>query len=122
SHSRDFEIVGIVEDAKYQEARQPAYATFFLPFLQVVRPQEPGTQHAIDGSNFMQSIELLVAGHPGDLESMVRRTLSDTDPNLTVLDTMSLREQASRNFNQDRLRARLTALLAGLALHLPRVG
>src|SRR5437879_3883327 len=34
SHSGDFEIVGIVEDAEYQETRGPAYATFFLPLLQ----------------------------------------------------------------------------------------
>ena len=34
SHSSDYEIVGIVEDAKYQDTRGPAYATFFLPLLQ----------------------------------------------------------------------------------------
>ena len=30
----DFEIVGVVEDTKYQDAREPAYPTFFMPFLQ----------------------------------------------------------------------------------------
>lgn len=31
---REFEIVGVVGDAKYQDAKVPAYRTFFLPFLQ----------------------------------------------------------------------------------------
>ena len=39
-HSGDYEIVGIVEDAKYQDTRGPAYPTFFLPLLQV-HPGEP---------------------------------------------------------------------------------
>ena len=39
-HSGDFEIVGIVEDAKYQDTRGPAYPTFFWPLLQVP-PGEP---------------------------------------------------------------------------------
>src|SRR5439155_484139 len=34
SHSGDYEVVGVVEDAKYQDTRGPAYATVFLPLLQ----------------------------------------------------------------------------------------
>ena len=46
SHSGDYEIVGIVEDAKYQDTRGPAYATFFLPLL-----QPPRGESARDGSS-----------------------------------------------------------------------
>ena len=42
THSGDFEIVGIVEDTKYQDARGPAYPTYFLPFLQMTKdPSNP---------------------------------------------------------------------------------
>jgi hypothetical protein len=34
SHSGDYEIVGVVEDAKYQNARVPAYPTAFMSLLQ----------------------------------------------------------------------------------------
>lgn len=122
THSRDYEIVGVVEDSKYQDARQPAYATFFLPFLQQIPREDESSQNAIDGSNYLHDIELLVAGRPQNLESQVRRALADIDPNLTVLSMTSFDEQLARNFNQDRLLARLTALFGFLALALASVG
>jgi predicted permease len=118
-HRGDFEIVGIVEDTKYQDAREPAYETFFLPFLQLTK--DPKLSFMI-GSHYMQDIELHVAGKPETLELAVRRTLADIDPNLTVLDIMSLSEQVDRNFNQDRLIARLTQLFGLLALMLACIG
>ena len=119
SHKNDFEIVGIVEDTKYQDAREPAYATFFLPFLQV--PKDPKLSFMI-GSHYIQDIELHVAGKPEYLETAVRHTLGDIDPNLTVLEVVTLGEQLNRNFNQDRLIARLTELFGLLALILASVG
>ena len=110
-HSGDYEIVGIVEDAKYQNAREPAYPTAFLPLL--VTPSEAADIH---------DIELRVAGKPENLERAVRRAVSDIDPNLTVLDMMSFAEQVARNFNQDRLIARLTEFFGLLALVLACVG
>ncbi|HEV2118384.1 MAG TPA: FtsX-like permease family protein, partial [Terriglobales bacterium] len=122
THSRDYEIVGVVEDTKYQDARLPAYATFFLPFLQQIPREDQSAQNAIDGSNYLHDIELLVAGRPQNLESQVRRALAEIDPNLTVLSMTSFDEQVARNFNQDRLLARLTALFGFLALVLASVG
>ena len=119
SHSGDFEIVGVVEDAKYQDARQPPYATFFMPFLQVSK--DPKMDFMI-GSHYIGDIELRVAGNPENLNAAVRRTLAGIDPNLTVLDLVSMPEQVTRNFNQDRLIARLTELFGGLALILACVG
>ena len=119
SNSGDLEIVGIVEDAKYSDAREPAYPTFFMPFLQMAK--DPKLSFMV-GSHFMGDIELRVAGKPENLEYAVRRALADIDPNLTVLDIMSLTEQVDRNFNQDRLIARLTELFGLLALVLACVG
>jgi macrolide transport system ATP-binding/permease protein len=119
SNSGDIEIVGIVEDAKYQDAREPAYPTFFMPFLQMAK--DPKLSFMV-GSHFMGDIELRVAGKPENLEPAVHRALADIDPNLTVLDLMSLSEQVDRNFNQDRLIARLTQLFGLLALVLACVG
>jgi predicted permease len=113
SHSGDYEIVGVVEDAKYQDTRGPAYATFFLPLLQT----PSGELHGWVGA-----IELHVAGRPENLEPAVRTALADIDPNLTVLDMMSFGEQVARNFNQERMIARLTELFGLLALVLACVG
>src|SRR5439155_5686045 len=114
SHSGDYEIVGIVEDARYQDTRGPAYATFFLPLLQT-----PTGEHL---SGWVSAIELHVAGTPENIESAVRKALGDVDPNLPVLNMMSFEEQVARNFNQERLIARLTELFGALALILACVG
>jgi predicted permease len=119
SHAGDFEIVGIVEDTKYQDARDSAYPTFFMPFLQMSKDPK---QAFMLGSHYLHDIELRVAGKPENLAAAVRQTLADIDPNLTVLDMMTLSEQVTRNFNQDRLIARLTELFGLLALVLACVG
>ena len=115
----DFEIVGITEDAKYQDAREPAYPTCFLPFLQMAK--DPKLAFML-GSHYIGDIELRVAGKPQNLEANVRRTLAGIDPNLNVFDVIGLSEQVARNFNQDRLIARLTELFGFLALILACVG
>jgi ABC-type antimicrobial peptide transport system permease subunit len=74
------------------------------------------------GSHYIGDIELRVAGNPENLNTAVRRTLAGIDPNLTILDFMTMNEQATRNFNRDRLIARLTELFGGLALILACVG
>jgi len=114
SHNGDYEIVGIVEDAKYQDTRGPAYATFFLPLLQ--------TPSGDQLRGWVGAIELRVAGKPENLEPAVRKILADVDPNLTVLKMVSFGEQVARNFNQERLIARLTELFGLLALILACVG
>jgi ABC-type antimicrobial peptide transport system permease subunit len=48
--------------------------------------------------------------------------LADIDPNLTVLNMVSFGEQVARNFNQERLIARLAELFGALALILACVG
>ncbi len=115
----EFEIVGVVEDAKYMDARGPAYPTFFLPFLQTAKDPK---LFWLESSQYIGDIELRVAGRPEDLNAEVRRTLADIDPNLTVLDMKSLSEQVAQNFNEDRLVARLTELFGALALVLACVG
>jgi predicted permease len=114
SHSGDYEIVGIVEDAKYQDTRGPAYATSFLPLLQT----PPG--ESVEG--WVSAIELHVAGKPENIEPAVRQALAGVDPNLTVLKVVSFGEQVARNFNQERLIARLAELFGLLALILACIG
>jgi macrolide transport system ATP-binding/permease protein len=112
--SGDFEIVGIVEDAKYQDTRGPAYPTFFWPLLQVP-PGDPLRGWA-------RTIELNVAGRPEDVEPALRQAIAGVDPRITVLKLQSFSEQVALNFNQERLIARLTELFGVLALILACLG
>src|SRR6516162_10635453 len=107
-HNADFEIVGVVEDTKYQDTHAPAYATFFLPYLQYVPFTDPADIGRKSGSQLIQSIELHVAGTPENLESNVMRVLAELDPDMTVLRMTTFGEQVSEALNQERLLAGLT--------------
>ncbi|HYL73439.1 MAG TPA: ABC transporter permease [Bryobacteraceae bacterium] len=116
----DYEIVGVVEDAKYIDARGAAWPTFFIPFLQMT-PSD-WTKSGLARSNYIEDIQLRVAASAKDLEQSIRRTIAEIDPNLTVLKVRSFSDQLSGNFNRERLLARLTALFGFLALAVASVG
>jgi macrolide transport system ATP-binding/permease protein len=73
-------------------------------------------------SNYIRDIELLVVAHPQNLEGTIRATLGSIAPDLTVLSIIPFSEQLERNFNQERLIARLTTLFGLLALFLACIG
>jgi predicted permease len=122
SHAADYEIVGIVGDAKYEDPRDDAWPTFFRPLLQMEKFKDQADQSTEIRSNWVHDVELRVAGRPQNLYPLIRETLAGIDPNLTVLDMMSFEEQVTRNFNQDRLMARLAGIFGLLALALACIG
>jgi len=122
AHRGDYEIVGIVGDAKYSDAYDVAWPTFFRPLLQMENFQDPAERSTEIRSNNIHDIELLVSGRPQNLNPLIRETLAGIDPNLPVVDLFSFGEQVSRTFNQERLISRLAALFGLLALALACIG
>ena len=122
STSGDFQIVGVVEDAKYVEAREPARPMFFLPFLQMIEYHAADDRNIQMRSNFFGAIEVRYAGAQGEIEQAARRTLAEIDPNLLVLRVLSFEEQVGNNFTGERTIARLTTLFGLLALVLASIG
>ena len=112
SQDRDCEIVGIVGDIKYYNAYSPMNVMAFFPLSQARE----------DNGNIFHEIQLLVAGAPQNLQATLQQTLASVDPNLTVIRAITFDDQLSRNFNGERLVARLTTLYGLLALILACVG
>lgn len=122
-YAADYEIVGIVTDAKYNNPRDPVRPMYFRPMTQLnTTIKERSFITAETRSLFPNSVTIRYAGDAPSLESLVRRTLANINPNLTVLDFRSLDYQVAGNFNQERLISRLTALFGLLALILASVG
>jgi predicted permease len=119
----DYEIVGIVADAKYTNPRDPARPMYFRPLTQLNTHLKDGS--AIMGENrslFPNSITVQFIGGSAAIESATRRTLANINPNLGVEDFHSLDYQVADNFNQERLITRLTGLFGLLALALASIG
>jgi macrolide transport system ATP-binding/permease protein len=120
--SRSIEIVGVVGDAKYQDPKRPAYATFFLPFLQHP-PGLPATQErAARLSNIAGSVVLRADRPVPGLESDIRRALADVDPGLTLLQVRPLDEQVAGSLRPDRMIASLASGFGAVALLLACLG
>jgi ABC-type antimicrobial peptide transport system permease subunit len=94
----------------------------FRPLTQQLRVDVASAAMAEGRSLYINSVTLRFSTRPQNVDAMVRHTLADIDPNLTVIDLHSLDYQVSDNFNQERLIARLTMLFGILALVLASVG
>ncbi|HET6177834.1 MAG TPA: ABC transporter permease [Candidatus Sulfotelmatobacter sp.] len=118
-----YEIVGILADAKYTNPRDPVRSMYFRPMAQLNTTfTERSAMTGEARSLFPNSVTLRFTGDSASLESLVRRTLTNINPNLTIIDFRSLDYQVAGNFNQERLITRLTALFGILALVLASVG
>jgi len=122
-YASNFEIVGIVADAKYNSPREPYRSMYFRPMTQFNR-NVTGRQFfmAESRSVYPNSITVQYVGDAASLESMARRTLANINPDLTVVSFKSLDYQVADNFNGERLVSRLTGLFGVLALVLASVG
>ena len=109
-------------DAKYESPQDKVRPMYFRPLTQQLHVTEPNDIMAEGRSLYINSVTLNFRSHPQNVDAMVRSTLADIDPNLTVTDLRSLDDQVSGNLNQERLVARLTMLFGLLALVLASVG
>jgi len=123
SHSGDYEVIGVAEDAKYQSAKEAPDPMVFLPMLQTValKSRSPESQAQV-WESYIDSIQLKVSGRPESLRPVIQRTLAEIDPNLTALSVISLDERVALRFDGTRLIARLTTLYGFVALALACVG
>ncbi len=117
-----FQIVGVVADAKFIDPAKKTEAMFFRPLTQVALDSR-GQESQIEAlSVYIDSIILDFKAPPPNIDELVRRTLTSIDPNLTVVKLQTLSFQVGANFTQDRLLARLASLFGALALVLAGIG
>ena len=113
----DMEIVGVVQDVKYNNVRKPTYPMYFRPLLQVAPLSGDSPSSLYAGAIMLQT-----KGPIEGLESQVRRTLGSINSNLTPVDFTTFDAQIDGQFGSERLVARLTLLFGILALVLASVG
>jgi len=117
-HARDFSIVGVVEDAKYDSPRDEPVPMAFFPLLQPI----PGTPPASDDSHFIKTIEVQSAGSPVAVAGEVRRAIADIAPGLGILRVTTLSDDVDLMLNQENSVATLAMIFGGVALVLSCLG
>ena len=118
SAGREFEIIGIVKDARYVASAldQPSLPVFFLPEAQAEYAQTNL------GSLFLHDIVILPAPGMTVPAAAIHQAVASVDPGLPITSIGTLREQVSGQFTQPRLIARLTSFFGVLSLVLSSIG
>jgi predicted permease len=123
-NANTYRIVGIVRDAKFAgfALDRPARPMFYVPLAQTVDYANPLMARLELQSHFATGVLLVTNTPPGALEPVVKRTLADADPNLTVTSVRTLQQQVDRSFDQQRAVASLAGLFGIVALVLAAIG
>ncbi len=119
-----FRIVGIVRDAKFVRSglNRPARPMFFVPLAQRV-DYKTDYRRMVEGlSHFIQGVMVVTDSPPGDLEPLLRRTLAEADPNLTITFVRTMQQLIDLSFDRERAIASLAGLFGIVALVLAAVG
>jgi ABC-type antimicrobial peptide transport system permease subunit len=115
-NSRQYEVVGIAQDARYLTLDKPDGAFFFLPEAQADYSQTNL------GSLFLHDIVILIRPGARLSEAQVRQAMASVDPSLPIISVRTLREKVAIELTQQQLIARLTSLFGLLSLLLASIG
>lgn len=107
----EFELVGVVRDAKYQSLRENHVSMLFLPCLQF--PPDHLQR---------MTYEVRTTANPESVVAAVRKQIQRIDPNIPLYNVRTLTEQANESLMPERLVATLASLFGLLALVLVCVG
>ena len=104
----DYEIVGVVKDARYQNIRERTRGMVYVSLFQM--PMNAG------------ALEVRAAGEPRALSSQVREAIKAVAPNMPIRRVITLAERIDDSFHQERLLTKLTSFFGVLALVLAAIG
>ena len=104
----EFEIVGIVSDAKYESVREAAPPTLYVPYM----------QSQVGGMAF----EIRTAADPAGSVGAIRDAVRRIESNLPLMNVTTQIELIETRFAQERLLARAYAVFGVLALLIASIG
>lgn len=112
-NSSDFEgdgvtIVGVVEDARYNDVKAESISMSYMP--------------AIQSGRYRRSIEVRASNSPIELAGAVRHALRESEPRLAISAIETLDERIVRSIGVERLLGWLTMTFGAAALALACIG
>jgi predicted permease len=105
------EVVGVVNDAKYESPREEGRRMFYLPYRQQLGRLTQNVSFAIRTS-----------GNPDQFESTIRRALNEVDPRLPILRIETVEDQLDALLVPERATATFSLFFGALAALLASIG
>jgi predicted permease len=109
-HEVEFEIVGVVEDAKHNNLREPAPRFLYIPLAQST------------GREGRLTLAVRTAGDPAALVPALAREIGALDPAILLTDVATAEQQIGHSILRDRLIAILSSAFGVLGLGLAALG
>jgi len=108
----EWEIAGIVRDAKYGNPRETeAQRMVYLPVMQLT-----------EDDSYAYWISLRTTGDPAKVAAAVREALAEIDPKLPVLEVRTMNQQLDHLIDREKLISQLSIFFSLLALALACIG
>jgi predicted permease len=107
-HSGDFEVIGVVKDAKQTSLWEKPKMADYFPHSQRIQ--------------YLPNLVVRSSADFASTEAAVRRTIHEIDPNLPVSAATTLARQVDRSLAREKMIARLSEFFAALAVFLACVG
>ncbi|HTV13920.1 MAG TPA: ABC transporter permease [Acidobacteriaceae bacterium] len=108
AHATDFEIVGVVKDAKYVSLSERPHMAAYFPWQQRVQ--------------YFSNFNVRYSGDSAAVIAAVRKAITQVNPGVIVSNVASLGEQVDASIGNQQLIAQLSALFSLLATFLVCIG
>jgi predicted permease len=122
ANSKDFQIVGVVRDAKYANPEEAPQPMVFAPLAQHSDYTDASLRDNEKWSHFITGAQLWIDGDPGRFDRQIRDVFRDVDPNFAIVSIQPLQQQINVNFDERRLLVRLSGFFGVLSLVLASLG
>jgi predicted permease len=118
----ELEIVGVVENTKYEHPEEPQLPMVFAPMAQPSEIFKESDRIAEQRTHYPEDIIVHYRGGEAEMAAALRKAIGNIDPNLPITRIDTLETQVNSNFNQPEMLARLTMVFGLVALLLAAVG
>ena len=128
--ANEYEIVGVVDDSKYGDPKDPVHQMYFTPMAQFssyagLKANATTIQQAVSTErsfHFASNMFVRYDGDPSVAANTFRRTFQSVNPDIPIRRLLTYNDQVSNNFTQQELVVQLTMLFGALALILASLG
>ena len=108
THSGDYEIIGIVKNAKYESLRERPHAAAYFPHSQNV--------------TYLPNLEVRFSGDAAQITQQVRQAIQEVARDVPIGEVSTLAEEVDNSVSKYRLVAQLSASFGLLAVFLVGIG
>jgi predicted permease len=118
----ELEIVGVVENTKYEHPEEPQLPMVFVAMAQPSEIFKESDRIDEQRTHYPGDIVVHYQGGEAEMASAMRRTIAHIDPNLPITRIDAFQTQVDLQFSQPEMLARLTTAFGLIALLLAAIG